>query len=106
VLKLSQGDLGKLREYLEVARTDYRDVLFWAETPERAKAAGERIVQSQRREAQDNFRRYVTLLLVAALLVVAMGARLTTTLGERIALTTCFFLAGLIMIWRIQTGRL
>jgi hypothetical protein len=106
VLKLSEGNLSQLRKYLEVARTDYRDVLFWAETPERAKAAGERIVQSQRREAQDNFRRYVILLLVAALLFIAMGARLTTTLGERVVMTGIFLLVGVLAYWRIQTGRL
>jgi len=106
VLKLSEGNLSQLRKYLEVARTDYRDVLFWAETPERAKAVGERIVQSQRREAQDNFRRYVILLLVAAVLFIAMGARLTTTLGERVVMTGIFLLVGVLAYWRIQTGRL
>lgn len=33
-LKLSQGDLGRLREAVEHARRDYRDVLAWAEYPE------------------------------------------------------------------------
>ena len=106
VLKLSQGDLGKLRHYVEVARTDYRDVLFWAETPEQAKAAGERIRQRQQQEARDNFHRYVVLLLVAAVLFIAMGARLTTTLGERVVMTGIFLLVGVLAYWRIQTGRL
>ena len=30
LLELSQGDVGKLREALDVAKTDYRDVLVWA----------------------------------------------------------------------------
>ena len=33
-LKLSRGDLGRLREAIEHARRDYRDVLAWAEYPE------------------------------------------------------------------------
>lgn len=33
-LKLSQGDLGRLREAIDRARRDYRDVLAWAEYPE------------------------------------------------------------------------
>jgi hypothetical protein len=33
-LKLSQGDLGRLREALDRAARDYRDVLAWAEYPE------------------------------------------------------------------------
>lgn len=31
LLELSEGDVGKLREALAVAKTDYRDVLVWAE---------------------------------------------------------------------------
>ena len=45
ILKLSQGNVDKLREYVAVARTDYRDVLFWAETPEQAKAVKVRVPQ-------------------------------------------------------------
>ena len=30
-LKLSQGDIRNLRKYIETAKMDYRDVLFWAE---------------------------------------------------------------------------
>jgi hypothetical protein len=33
-LKLAQGDLERLRHNVQVARTDYRDVLYWAEYPE------------------------------------------------------------------------
>jgi hypothetical protein len=36
ILKLSQGSEEKLREYIVVAKRDYRDVLFWAENPEEA----------------------------------------------------------------------
>ena len=31
ILELSQGDAKKLLDYLTVAHTDYRDVLYWAE---------------------------------------------------------------------------
>jgi hypothetical protein len=32
-LKLSDGDLARLKKYVEAATTDYRDVLAWAEYP-------------------------------------------------------------------------
>jgi hypothetical protein len=31
ILELSGGNLDKLREYVEAARIDYRDILYWAE---------------------------------------------------------------------------
>src|ERR1043166_6544687 len=37
VLKLSEGNEEKVREFVTVAKGDYRDVLFWAEYPEEAK---------------------------------------------------------------------
>ena len=37
ILKLSAGSEEKLREFVAVAKRDYRDVLFWAEYPEEAK---------------------------------------------------------------------
>ena len=37
ILKLSAGSEEKVREYLAVAKRDYRDVLFWAEYPEESK---------------------------------------------------------------------
>src|SRR5256885_5044775 len=37
ILKLSNGNEEKLREFVAVAKRDYRDVLFWAENPEEAK---------------------------------------------------------------------
>jgi hypothetical protein len=104
ILQLSQGDVDKLREYVEVARTDYRDVLFWAETPEQAKAVKVRVPPQQ--EARDKFRRYVILLLFAALLVIILGARLATTTGERLVMSGIFVLVGLNIIWRIHNGRL
>jgi hypothetical protein len=33
ILKLSDGDINKLRKYVEIAKTDYRDVIAWAEYP-------------------------------------------------------------------------
>ena len=37
ILKLSEGNEEKLREFVAVAKRDYRDVLFWADDPEEAK---------------------------------------------------------------------
>ena len=37
ILKLSAGSEEKVREYVAVAKRDYRDVLFWAENPEEAR---------------------------------------------------------------------
>src|SRR3979490_1856985 len=34
ILKLSEGNEEKLREFVAVAKRDYRDVLFWRENPE------------------------------------------------------------------------
>lgn len=31
ILKLSEGDLAKLRHYVEEAQKDFRDILYWAE---------------------------------------------------------------------------
>lgn len=33
ILKLSGGDLSKLRHYTDVAIRDFRDVLWWSDTP-------------------------------------------------------------------------
>ena len=37
ILKLSDGNEEKLREFVAVAKRDYRDVLFWAEYPEESR---------------------------------------------------------------------
>ena len=37
ILKLSGGSEEKLREFLAVAKRDYRDVLFWVENPEESR---------------------------------------------------------------------
>ena len=37
ILKLSAGSEAKVREYVAVAKRDYRDVLFWAEYPEESR---------------------------------------------------------------------
>jgi hypothetical protein len=37
ILKLSDGNERKIREFVAVAKRDYRDVLFWAENPDEAK---------------------------------------------------------------------
>jgi len=31
ILELSKGELGKIREYVKAAQSDYRDILYWAE---------------------------------------------------------------------------
>ena len=31
ILQLSKGSVAKVREYIQAAQTDYRDVLYWAE---------------------------------------------------------------------------
>jgi len=31
ILELSKGSLEKIRQYLQAAHTDYRDILYWAE---------------------------------------------------------------------------
>ncbi|HME88743.1 MAG TPA: hypothetical protein VKE30_05980 [Chthoniobacterales bacterium] len=42
ILKLSEGDEEKLREFTAVAKRDYRDVLFWADNPQEAKLTPEK----------------------------------------------------------------
>src|SRR5438105_8674059 len=37
ILNLSGGSEEKLREFIAVAKRDYRDVLFWAEYPEESR---------------------------------------------------------------------
>jgi hypothetical protein len=37
ILKLSGGNEEKLREFVAIAKRDYRDILFWADNPEEAK---------------------------------------------------------------------
>ena len=37
IVDLSEGDQAKLRYFLEVAKQDYRDVLFWSDNPAEAK---------------------------------------------------------------------
>src|SRR5438045_9229427 len=37
ILKLSDGNEEKLREFVAVAKRDYRDVLFWAENPQESR---------------------------------------------------------------------
>ena len=37
ILKLSAASEAKVREYVAVAKRDYRDVLFWAEYPEESR---------------------------------------------------------------------
>ena len=37
IVTLSAGNVSQLRYFLEVAKQDYRDVLFWSDNPEEAK---------------------------------------------------------------------
>lgn len=40
ILKLAEGRLETLPECVEAAKRDYRDVLYWAESPELSRAGG------------------------------------------------------------------
>ena len=42
IVNLSEGDEAKLRYFVEVAKQDYRDVLFWSDNPEEAKLTPEK----------------------------------------------------------------
>ena len=53
ILALSEGDEVKVREYVAVAKRDYRDVLFWAEYPDQAKLD----TPEKRREMRELFRK-------------------------------------------------
>jgi len=44
ILQLSEGNEEKLREFVAVAKRDYRDVLFWADNP------GEAMLTPEKRE--------------------------------------------------------
>ena len=37
IVNLSEGDEAKLRYFVDVAKQDYRDVLFWSDRPDEAK---------------------------------------------------------------------
>ena len=56
ILKLSAGSAKKVREYVAIAKKDYRDVLFWADHPEEAKltpAARKRALAALRKLGAD-----------------------------------------------------
>jgi hypothetical protein len=53
ILKLCEGREDQVRVYLAVAKRDYRDVLFWAEYPEEARAD----TPEQRRRMHELFER-------------------------------------------------
>lgn len=42
VIALSQGNEEKLLEFVQAAKTDYRDILCWAENPPLSEAEGQR----------------------------------------------------------------
>ena len=42
IVNLTAGDEAKLRYFVEVAKQDYRDVLFWSDNPEEAKLTPEK----------------------------------------------------------------
>ena len=52
ILKLSEGDPEKLRSFVDVALTDYRDVLAWAEYPGQMRT-GATAFNSSEKEMQD-----------------------------------------------------
>jgi hypothetical protein len=51
VLKLSLGDLGRLRHFSDVAANDFRNVLTWAETP---RLAGEPATYDELRDRESS----------------------------------------------------
>jgi hypothetical protein len=56
LLKLSAGSLDELSTVTAVAKTDYRDVLAWAEYPEQSRAAWSfhpNLSEAERRELRD-----------------------------------------------------
>ncbi len=46
VLRLSEGDLGRLVSLLDAAMRDYRDVIMWAESPSMGADEAQKIVTS------------------------------------------------------------
>ena len=46
ILKLSEGQTSKLQHYLEAAKRDYRDVLYWSENPAQPPASVLEVVRS------------------------------------------------------------
>ena len=54
ILKLSGGSEEKLREFVAVAKRDYRDVLFWAENPDEARLD----TQEKRERARKMFEKF------------------------------------------------
>jgi hypothetical protein len=52
VLKLSGGDIEKVREYVQTAVKDYRDVLAWAEYPEQMRVKSWELSPEENREIQ------------------------------------------------------
>jgi len=55
ILKLSGGDLEQVRQYVETARRDFRDVLAWAEYPE-AMERGPKVSPEERRAIEERDR--------------------------------------------------
>ena len=57
LIKLSDGNVDKLREFIEVAKIDWRDVLAWAEYPEEImlptwRMKGEKVTKIRQRDRQ------------------------------------------------------
>ncbi|MBI5623751.1 MAG: hypothetical protein HY924_08240 [Elusimicrobia bacterium] len=54
ILKLSMGNEDKLREHVAVAKTDYRDILLWADEPEASKLD----TPEKKKEVRDMLKRF------------------------------------------------
>lgn len=59
VLKLAQGDLNKVRSYIELAKCDYRDVLAPAEYPGYIETVSKLSVQEKKKIIEEDWQQYV-----------------------------------------------
>lgn len=98
VLELSQGDIDRLREYIEIACTDYRDVLFWAEVPEQATAAASS--RTNEGELQGRFWRFVMFIGIFTIVFLVVGLTTDPTPIERRILVGIFTLVIFFTIWK------
>ncbi len=57
-LKLSDGDLARLKEYVDAATADYRDVLAWAEYPRQMRLGPSAPPADQARARREDMNEY------------------------------------------------
>lgn len=63
IVKVSRGNYEKVKEYVQAAKVDYRDVLAWAEYPEEIGAKSWELsteeVEKMRERDLDQYRRWL-----------------------------------------------